>query len=249
MPLLNHFRPPVSSQKAWEGFHSMWASTMVTHLNGRILSKDYESEPQIHISSQIEVDIATMERDDPPSLFTSNGVHEDGGVATLPQVYAPPAPPITDVVELDDPDSFEVFIYRDGGRWKLAAAIELVSPANKDRDSKKRAFATKCAAYLAKGVSVVVIDIVTNRTANLHAELVSHGGLPASFAWESASGLSVLSYRTVRTNDRVRMDVWPSVMTLGQPLPTVPLWLEADLCVPLDLELTYHQACQSLRLA
>jgi hypothetical protein len=228
----------------------MWATTIVMNLNGKVLSKEYESEQQIHISSQVEVDVATMERDDPPSLFDSNGVHDEGGgVATLPQVYAPPAPPLTAAVELDDPDSFEVFVYRDSGRWKLAAAIELVSPANKDREAKRRAFATKCAAYLAKGVSVVVIDIITSRSANLHAELVAHAGLPSALGWESPTGLSVVCYRTTRNRDRVRMDVWPSPLTLGQPLPTVPLWLEADLCVPLELELTYHQACQSLRLA
>jgi hypothetical protein len=30
--------------------------------------------------------------------------------------------------------------------------------------------------------------------------------------------------------------------------PTVPLWLEPNLAVPLELELTYTQVCQSLRI-
>ena len=197
------------------------------------------------------MDVGTFEPDEDPSLF--NGVHHDddrgGGVATLPQLYAPPAPPLTGVVEIADPQSFEVLVYRDSNRWALAAAIELVSPANKDREAHRRTFAQKCLGYLAKGVSVVVIDMVTNRTANTHADIVRHGGLAESFAWESASGLAVVCYRTLRNRTDVRLDVWPHPLDLGRPLPTVPLWLAADLCVPLDLEPAYHAACVGLRLA
>ena len=41
---------------------------------------------------------------------------------------------------------------------------------------------------------------------------------------------------------------WPTVLTIGQPLPTLPLWLGADLAVPLDLELSYTAACVDLRI-
>ena len=35
-------------------------------------------------------------------------------------------------------------------------------------------------------------------------------------------------------------------MTVGQPLPTLPLWLTADMVVTLDLERSYEQACHDL---
>jgi hypothetical protein len=35
-------------------------------------------------------------------------------------------------------------------------------------------------------------------------------------------------------------------MTVGQPLPTLPLWLSADRVIPLDLERSYEQACHDL---
>ena len=251
MPLLDHFHPPVSSRKAWEGFHHTWATMITLRLNGQVLSAPFESEPHVHIGPTVEVDVATFEEDEEPSLFSNNG-HDHGnggGVATLPQVFAPPAPPLTGMVEIADPDSFEVLVYRDTGRWTLAAAIELVSPANKDREAHRRTFANKCLGYMAKGVSVVVVDMVTNRSANMHAEIVRHGGLADSFAWESPSGLSVVCYRTLRNKADVRLDVWPHELHLGRPLPTVPLWLTADLCVPLELEPTYHAACVGLRLA
>lgn len=250
MPLLDHFHPPVSSRKAWEGFHQSWATLIAHHLNGRVLTPPFESEPGVHIGPTVEVDVATFEQEEGPSLLGRNPDDGNGGgVATLPQVFAPPAPPITGVVEFADPDSFEVLVYRDADRWKLAAAIELVSPANKGREAHRRTFSQKCLGYLAKGVSVVVVDMVTNRSANMHAELVRHGGLADSFAWESASGLSVVCYRTRRNKADVRLDVWPHQLHLGQPLPTVPLWLTADLCVPLELEPPYHASCVGLRLA
>ena len=38
-------------------------------------------------------------------------------------------------------------------------------------------------------------------------------------------------------------------MTLGQPLPTVPIWLDIDLPpVLLDLETSYEETCRLLRI-
>ncbi len=55
----------------------------------------------------------------------------------------------------------------------LVAAIELVSPSNKDRPQTRLAFAIKCASYLAQGIHLIVVDVVTNRTANLHNEIMA----------------------------------------------------------------------------
>jgi hypothetical protein len=37
-------------------------------------------------------------------------------------------------------------------------------------------------------------------------------------------------------------------LTVGQPLPTLPLWLTDTLYVPLDLERSYEQACDDLSI-
>lgn len=36
---------------------------------------------------------------------------------------------------------------------------------------------------------------------------------------------------------------------MGQPLPTLPLWLGRELVVPLDLESSYEQTCHDLWIA
>ena len=38
------------------------------------------------------------------------------------------------------------------------------------------------------------------------------------------------------------------MLTVGSPLPQLPLWLGADICVPLDLETTYQVSCTDLRI-
>jgi len=249
MPLRDHFRPPLHPRTPWEGFHHMWATKMVERLNIDVLSQRCRSEPEIHVGSQIEVDVATFEYETlTPDFGGANG-SGDGGVAVATRTFAPPAPAITADVEFDDPDVFEVRVYREDGGYRLVAAVELVSPANKDRPDNRRAFAVKCAAYLQAGVSVVTVDTVTNRAANLHAELADVLRLPEPFAWEPPTGLAAVAYRTVKRADKVRLDVWPAPLAVGTVLPTVPLWLAADLAVPLELELTYEAACKSLRVA
>ena len=245
MPLRDHFHPPLSDYKSWTSVHNGWAFVMAQRLNGAVLSDRFESDHQVHHGTQVEVDVATYEEDAGPSLFGKNGT---GGVATAAAVYAPPAPALTGEVGFPETDLFEVRVYKAGGGWKLVAAVELASPGNKDRAEARRAFAVKCASYLQRGVSVVVVDIVTERRANLHADLVELLQLPTAFDWSSATGLAAVSYRVVKAKDQPRLDVWPFPLAVGEALPTVPLWLEPGLAVPLELELTYTTTCQSLRI-
>ncbi|MGL6094560.1 MAG: DUF4058 family protein [Fimbriiglobus sp.] len=254
MPLLDHFRPPVSDRKSWEGVHAMWCGTIVQHLNDRILSSRFECEQHIHRGPAVEIDVAGYEDLSAASEWSGNG-NSGGGVAVAvaPQTYAPPAPSISAEASFAEVDGFEVRVYKPGGGWKLVAAIELLSPGNKDRGSARRAFSRKCGAYLQAGVSVVMVDVVTDRAANMHDDLTEHLNLPAAFDWSSSTGLAAVSYRAVTVPvpppaGTVRLDVWPHSLTVGQPLPTVPLWLAPGLAVPLDLEPTYQAMCRSLRL-
>jgi hypothetical protein len=42
------------------------------------------------------------------------------------------------------------------------------------------------------------------------------------------------------------LEAWRHILTVGRPLPTLPLRLNAKLVVPLDLEQSYEQACHDL---
>jgi len=103
--------------------------------------------------------------------------------------------------------------------------IELVSPANKDRPEERRAFATKVASFLQKGVSVITVDIVTNRSANLHRETLR---MIDPIANQEVSELYAVAYRPVVREDRPEIDLWYEPLKLGEPLPTLPLCLTGE---------------------
>ena len=44
------------------------------------------------------------------------------------------------------------------------------------------------------------------------------------------------------------IESWMQPLSIGRPLPTLPLWLADDLAVPLDLEASYEDTCRVLRL-
>lgn len=49
-----------------------------------------------------------------------------------------------------------------------------------------------------------------------------------------------------RRGGRRRIETFAHVLHVGQPLPTLPLWLAEDLWVPVDLEPTYEETCRLL---
>ena len=132
---------------------------------------------------------------------------------------------------------------------KLVAAIELISPGNKDRLPERRAFATKCASYLYQGISVIIVDIVTNRRANLHNEILRVMEIPDQLPLPQEARLYAVAYQPLRRSQGDGIEVWRSTLTLGQALPTLPLGLRADLVIPVDFEATYAEACLRKRLS
>jgi hypothetical protein len=140
-------------------------------------------------------------------------------------------------------------VFQDLGGAELRAAIELISPANKDRPASRRTFAAKCAGYLKHGIAVVIIDIVTSGAANLHEALFDTLEIQSrQRPWQAATGLYAVAYRAVTVRKSPRIEAWPETLTIGEPLPIMPLWLSLDLCVPLVLEESYLGTCESLRI-
>src|SRR5438445_8751933 len=105
MPLLDHFHPPLSAARHWEGFHGLWAGSMVSALNDQLLPPGYFAEAQIHVGSRVEVDVATFDSHAPQSASA-----DGGGVATVAApVWAPPIP--AQVMPAIFPDSLEVLVF------------------------------------------------------------------------------------------------------------------------------------------
>ena len=240
MPLLDHFHPPLYPQRAWESFHSRWANSIADELH-RVLPRRYFAEVHIHLGGQVEADVAEFER--VPEAEGEPGNGGAGGVAL--RTWAPPAAMM--VMPAVFPDDLEVQVRDQTDDARLVAVVELVSPRNKDRDDSRRAFAAKCAAYLQRGVGLVMLDIVTSRQFNLHNEMVRMMGWGDAFLMPPEV-LYATAYRPARRRETNQIDAWPQALTVGQALPLVPLALRGASAVPLELEATYDDACQRSRL-
>lgn len=241
MPLLDHFRPPVTLNHSWESFHSNWATRIADALNDRLPS-EFLAEEQTHAGGRLEIDVAAYEHSTPPS-GSANGA----AVATArPAICTPPAPPLT--VPFVLPDAFEVRVYSTTSGLTLVGVIELVSPGNKDRPEERQAFAAKAAGLLHQGVSLIVVDAVTTRSGNLHNETVRLIGAGAHAELPADADLYAVAYRPATRGEAVELDIWPERLALGRRLPTLPLRLTGDLFVPVELETSYTEACRRRRL-
>jgi hypothetical protein len=147
-----------------------------------------------------------------------------------------------------EPDSYEVRVYDEKHGRRLVAAIEIVSPANKDRPDHRHAFVTECAALLQNQVCVVIVDIVTSCAPNLYADLMEFFGQPDPSPAGETARLSAVACRRQNAEDAWRLEAWAHPLEIGKPLPTLPLWLAEDLAIPLDLEASYEETCQVLRI-
>src|SRR4051812_45803190 len=171
MPLRDHFRPPLDDFVSWQELHGGWPMVIVQQLRKK-LPDGYVAGPYVHSGSQIEIDVAAFEDDDVP--LVSGPSRESGGVATA--VWTPARPSLAVETAVPDFDEYEVRVYDAKRGRHLVAAIEIISPANKDRPERRNAFVGKCAALLQNGVAVSIVDLVTIRQFNLYAELLAFLG-------------------------------------------------------------------------
>ena len=226
--LLDHFHPPLKGVRHWEAFHSSWASNLAAEVN-RILPVDWFAEPTVHYGIQVAPDVAAWDGANSSAVsFTS--WNPDSPSLTLDFLLT------TDIVQVD--------IFNQTAGPVLAGAIELVSPSNKDGPDAREAFVGKCASFLHEAIGLVVVDVVTDRHANLHNDLMNHldGNVDA------AQGLYACAYRPTSRDEHPVLDIWHRRLTLGAELPTLPMYLKNGPCVPVDLQKTYMQTRENHRL-
>ncbi len=116
---------------------------------------------------------------------------------------------------------------------------------NKDRPEHRNAFVGKYAALLRKGVAVSIVDLVTVRHVNLYADVLAFLGYNDPTLSDPPPHIYATSCRWLKSEKTI-LEGWWHILTVGQPLPTLPLWLSAAIVVPLDLEQSYEQACHDL---
>jgi hypothetical protein len=99
-----------------------------------------------------------------------------------------------------------------------------------------------------KGVSVCIVDLITPRHFNPYAELLELVGQSDPSLGDDPSAIYAAACRWTPRGRKHVLETWSHVLTVGQPLPTLPLWLAENFYVPLDLEASYEETCRVLRI-
>ena len=223
----------------------MWPATIVQRLFP-LLPENFTAEPRVHLGTYYEIDVCAFEDNQPERVEPA----DDTGIGTA--TWALPKPTLVVDAEPAEEYEYEVLVYDQSRGRKLVAAVEIVSPANKDRRQSRRAFVTKCAGLLEQGVCVSIVDLVTTRGFNLYIETLEliEQSDPTLAVGPPAIYAATCRWRRWGQNGeaRKRLEAWAYPLIIGQPLPTLPLWLSEELAVSLDLERSYEETCRVLRI-
>ncbi|MCI0458445.1 MAG: DUF4058 family protein [Gemmataceae bacterium] len=133
---------------------------------------------------------------------------------------------------------------------QLIAALEVVSPRNKDRLDAKARYTRRYLGYLRQGVHLMLLDVFSQPVGFSFADAISDDlglGEPAT------PPPHAISYRVGGPVPRdeemgTQVALWRRLLQVGQPLPELPLALDEDKVVIVDLETTYHQAARRVYL-
>jgi hypothetical protein len=232
MPLLDHFHPPLSTKRHWHSFHNAWSTYLADDLN-QSLPEGYFAEPNAQFG--IEVDVAAFSEQ--TAIQPANSVRASPTWQPQAPTATLPLPLMTDIVEV------QIFSTQAGPI--LVGAIELISPANKDRPTHRDAFTAKCQTYLQQGIGLIMIDLVTTLSANLHHELMQRLHLSID---PLDTPLYAVAYRTAQCAGSAQLEIWQEALGISSLLPTLPLCLKGGLYLPIDLERTYQYTCDRQRI-
>jgi hypothetical protein len=104
------------------------------------------------------------------------------------------------------------------------------------------------AALLKHDVCVSIVDVVTTSDFNLYAELLNFLESADPALGDEPPPIYAVTMRMRYEGGRRPMDNWYHPLSVGHPLPTLPIWLKPERAISLDLEGSYEETCRTLRI-
>lgn len=129
---------------------------------------------------------------------------------------------------------------------QLIAAIEVVSPRNKDRVGAKETYSNRYLGYLRLGVHLLLVDVLPRLRGYSFSDAITGGlglelpPLPPPFAAAYRVGEVV----PVGDDMGSLVGLWRRPLRVGQPLPALPLPLSVHQAIQIDMEETYARAAK-----
>jgi Protein of unknown function (DUF4058) len=213
-------------------FHNVWVAELRTALNSGLLQPDYYALIEQHARRQIP-DLLTLHMGAAQKEVPTT----TGGVAVLE------APPRTrrKVVDTAARTRRKTVVVRHVSGHRMIAIIEIVSPANKDRELHVDQFAAKIETALQHGIHVLLIDVFKPGKHDPHG---MHGTVWNRVADEDESDcppadepFTLASYVASEP-----IEAYLEHVAIGMAIPDMPLFLDPDRYINVPLEQTYLAA-------
>jgi hypothetical protein len=228
----------------WYGVHQIWIVELLYWVKPR-LPAGYRA--YIGTTPSFAIDAPPDERPDVGvhGIARTDSSSVDTSSPTDRSSETPSEEPNEEIAVAMIESSSALHVERQG---QLVAAVELVSPRNKDRPTARTAYSSAYAAYLLKRINLLLID-------------VHRRPLRFSFADQIASELQMnqppcpapfaVSYRVGEpAPNRGRfVAIRRHSLAVGETLPLVHLHLSVHESVEIDLEQTYTRASAAAYLS
>jgi len=224
-----------TDERGWDSVHPLWLVYLVEWLQPR-LPEGYKAflggVPALTVATgNGKPDVSVRQWSQEPAAETA-----PGGTGDLQ-----PDLEVSVAVRLDPQRAVHVDFH-----GQLIAAIELVSPRNKDRADAKETYANRYLGYLRLGVHLLLVDVLPRPKGFSFSDVVTGSlgmqlpPLPPPFAAVYRVGEVV----PVGEDMGSLVGLWRRPLQVGQPLPPLPLPLNVHRAVVVDLEETYQRAAK-----
>lgn len=229
MPIHDWSRVPAG---IFHHFHQDWTIELSRALNRGVLPKGLSALVEQRVGS-VEADVLTVQR---PSRSTP----ESGETQLLER-------PTAQVTRRTDRSLYarranRIAITHHLGR--VVAVIEVVSPGNKDSRGAIGDFVEKTAAYLFRGIHVLVVDLfppTPRDPQGIHELIWNEFGEEEKYAFPPGKDRMIVSYET--GDDGLGAFLEPRAV--GDALPEIPLFVGRDQHIRVPLEATYNAAWEA----
>jgi hypothetical protein len=220
-------------------FHVTWIPEIKRALNSGLLPDGYYALAEQHAGQAI-ADVLTL-HSSAPNAEPQPPLHTNGGTAVA---EAPPK--VRRHIQLD---AYGVrrksLAIRHISCHRLVSLIEIVSPANKDRERSLDDFVRKVLSALNLGVHVLVVDLFPPGRWNPQGiqgaiqERFEHSFAPTLEPYDLPANepLTLASYVAA-----TKLEGYIEHVSIGVKLPEMPLFLTPDRYVNVPLEHTYMAA-------
>lgn len=220
-----------SDDRGWDSVHLLWLNQLLDWVQPRLPAgfRAYlGAVPALTIDTPNgRPDMSAREWHDEPQRDT-------GG--TTPAVAAPDEEAVATFV-LDEQRAVHI-----DSHGQLIAAIELISPRNKDRPAARARYLGRCVGYLRQGVHLLLVDVLPRPVGFSFADDLA---LDLGYSQPPTPTPCAVSYRVGEAfPDGTLLASWRRPLKIGAPLADIPLALNVNELVPIDLERTYQQAAR-----